>query len=418
MRLHRCSSVGALTLAAILVVPAALASPVGAATVFRPPASIDHAANCSSPTLKDEGDAINTWLAGLRTHPGDVVRFAPNQCYRTDETVRLAGKHDLTLDGNGATFASFHDARRGRTNAHLSVQSDTNVTVEHLNIVGSDPGGYVPNLEAQHGFYILGGAGVTLDHVAVNGVYGDFVALQRDSQRVTPTGITIKNSRFGASSTSKAGAGRQELTIDDGINVLVINNYFGHGSRSAVDIEPTSVHAKIHKITIAFNTFGPNPNYWFANHGVHAPISSIYFLRNTLVDRPMRVTSVDPVGAVNRTDYRFIGNVSSTTQTPRNCQHGRGEIMRFVRVSSLVITSNVQRMQPGTNHTCRSFVHGSHIKGATVASNHLQNVRVVGAFDPTSRRVCEGSNYLGRHFVSLHLAPVDLRAAVCPALLP
>jgi hypothetical protein len=235
---------------------------------------------------------------------------------------------------------------------------------------------------------------------------------------VTPTGITIKNSQFGATSAAKAGAGRQELTIDDGINVLVTNNYFGHGSRSAVDIEPTSIHAKIRNITIEFNTFGPNPNYWFANHGMGAPISSIYFLGNTLVNRPMRVTSVDPVGGVNRTDYRFIGNVSRTTQTPRNCQHGRGEIMRFVGVSSLVITSNVQRIETDTNHTCRYFVHGNNINGATIASNHLQNVREVGTFDSNSQQVCEGTNYLGRDFVSLQLAPVDARAALCPAPLP
>lgn len=414
MRRHRLSSVAALILTAGVVVPVAFSGVAGAVTIFHPPASIDHAASCSSSALRDESATVNSWLSGLRTHPGDIVQLAANQCYRTDETVLLAHKSGITFDGNGATFASFDDARLGRRNAHLKVQGDTNVTVENLNIVGSASGGYFPKLEAQHGFYVLGGTGVTINHVTVNGVYGDFVALQRDSRRVTPTGITIENSRFGAASTSKAGAGRQELTIDDGIKVLVINNYFGHGSRSAVDIEPTSIHSKIRNITIAFNTFGPNPNYWFSNHGLGARISSVYFLYNTLINRPMRVTSVDPNSAINRTDYRFVGNVSTTTQTPRNCQHGHGQIMRFVGVSSLIITSNTQRMETTTNHTCRYFVHGNHIIGASVTSNHLQKVREVAAFDSSSHQVCEGSNYFGRNFPALQLAPIDPRAALCP----
>ena len=166
------------------------------ATIWTPPASIKYAATCST-SLPDESTAINGWLQALKSQPGDSVQFAANQCYRTDESVIFADKNGLTFNGNGATFASFSDSQKGRNNEHLEIEDDTNVTVESLNIVGSAPGGYFSNLEAQHAFYVLGGSGVTINEVTTNAVYGDFVSLENDVNRVTPTNITIENSQLG-----------------------------------------------------------------------------------------------------------------------------------------------------------------------------------------------------------------------------
>ena len=88
--------------------------------------------------------------------------------------------------------------------------------------------------------------------------------------------------------------------------------------------------------------------------------------------------------------------------------------MRFVGVSSLIIQANTQRMENGSNHTCRYFVHGNHIVDASITANRLQKVREVGAFDAASRRVCERGNYLGPDFLTLRLAPVSGNAALCP----
>ena len=104
----------------------------------------------------------------------------------------------------------------GHDNPHFEAEDDTGVTIENLNILGTAPGGYVASLEAQHGFYIVGGTGVTVDKVSVNAVYGDFVSLENDASGRARTNITVENGQFGAASSGDAGAGRQELTIDDG----------------------------------------------------------------------------------------------------------------------------------------------------------------------------------------------------------
>ena len=191
------------------------------------------------------------------------------------------------------------------------------------------------------------------------------------------------------------------------------NNYFGHGSRSAIDIEPTSTSATIHNITIENNTFGPNPNYLFANLGLGATIKSVYFLDNTMVSRTIDVDSVDPNATINRTDSKFIGNVSTTKQAMGNCQNGGGETMRFVGVSGLIVNGNTQRMETPTNNTCQYLVDGKDIIGATITSNSLLNAWKVGAYDTTSQ-VCEGGNYIGTTNPPNQLAPIDPPATLCP----
>ncbi len=408
MRGYRYRILGGLALAASVVVPVAGWSPAGATIVLVPPPSITHAASCSSPALRNESAALDGWLASVRSQAGAVVRLAANQCYRTDQTIVLAHKRGITFDGNGSTFASFADATTGRTNAHLTLRDDSNVVVRNVRIAGSAPGGYDATHEAQHGIYVVGGNGVTIDHVAVDGVYGDLVALQRDSRRAPPTSITIQNSQFGASSRSHRGAGRHELSIDDGVNVTVTGNYFGHASRSGVDIEPTSTGAKIRNITIEHNTFGPNPGYWFANLGAGARIKGVYLLDNQLVGRSLRVVAGSPDGVVNRSDYRFVGNVSSTIQPAGSCRNGGNPIMRIVGVASLVIQANTQPMEPPARKSCQYLLEGRHLIGATVISNFLQNAWQVASYDSTSTHVCVAGNYIGPNDPPTQLAPNQL----------
>ena len=156
------------------------------------------------------------------------------------------------------------------------------------------------------------------------------------------------------------------------------NNYFGHGSRSAVDIEPTSKLTTIQNITIQSNTWGPNPNYWFSNIGVGATIKSVHFLNNTLA-RTMAVDSVDPSSTINRSDYEFVGNVSSVKQAVGNCENGGGETMRIVGVSSLTIHSNTQRMETPTNNTCQSW---STARTSTGRRSRRTTCRTPGRSDP------------------------------------
>jgi len=387
--LHRRSIIGPLVLAMSASFAVASAQAAGASRIYHPPGNISHASACST-RLGDSSNRINAWLAGLHTRPGDIIQLARNQCYRTDKTIVLSHKSNLTFDGNGSTFASFRDRAMSRENAHFRIQGNRAVTVKNLEIVGAARGGYIARYEAQHGFHVAGNTGVTINHVSVNAVYGDFVMLQRDVNRRTPTNITIANSRFGAG--GRGGAGRQELTIDDGSNVNVRNNYFGHGHRSAVDIEPVSRGSVIRNIVIQSNTFGPNPTLWFANHGVAATITGIRFLNNTL-ERTMAVDIVTPDGRVNRSNYQFAGNVSRVAQNTGNCRRGGSMTMRIIGVWSLVVRSNTQPMQAQTHNSCQYLVDGARISGA-ITSNALRNAWKVGDYDAASR-VCEANNRIG-----------------------
>jgi hypothetical protein len=404
--LHRRSNFGALALAMSAAFTLVSPPAAGATRTHHPPANISHGATCST-RLGNSSNRLNAWLAGLHTQRGDIIQLARNQCYRTDKTIVLSGKSHVTFDGNGSTFASFRDSEMERENAHFRIQNDKYVTIKNLHILGTAHGGYFAKFEAQHGFHVVGGTGVTITQVTANAVYGDFVMLQRNVDRVPPTSITIANSRFGAGGR---GAGRQELTIDDGVNVNVTHNYFGHGGRSAIDIEPVSRGSIIRNITIQRNTWGPNPTLWFANHGVEAKITGVHFLYNTL-ERTMTVDIVTPNGQVNRSDYQFIGNVSRVAQSKGNCERGGSMTMRIIGVSSLVVRSNTQRMQTHAGNTCQYFVDGTRIRGA-VTSNALQNAWRVGRYDSASR-VCEANNRVGPQNPPRQAAPQSRGTTRC-----
>ena len=430
MKPVRFSLFTALVLTAGLVLPVVASTPAQAVTTFAAPrcttfvplapagyvpsvALSGGVCPASAATAPDATTNMNAWLANTVTN-NSIAKLVANRCYRTEGTVVFGAKTNVTFDGNGSTIRMYADSNpnSSRTLAHLTGRGNLNVIVQNLRIIGSATGGYDPDREAQHGIYILGNNGVTIDNETVDHVWGDFVALQKVNTS-TPTHITVQNSNFGAASTGTNGAGRQEFTIDDGSDVFVTGNYFGHGSRSAVDIEPTSTGAILNQIQFSFNTFGPNQLSWFANHGANATITGVWFIANNL-QRSMGVDSVIPDGVTvdpanpatyKRSDYQFNANVSSVQGGTGNCPDG-GDQIRLWGVRSVTISGNVTPVAP---NRCQYLFHAVFVRNATVTQNDVLNASAVGSYT-FSTLMCESGNRIGN---PLHAAPISPGATAC-----
>jgi hypothetical protein len=411
VRTHRFANVAALIVALGVVAPLAQAAPAGAVPIFSAPDTIP---SCSTSATSDATDELNDWLANTVTN-NSIAQLDANKCYRTDGIVQLAAKTNVTLAGNNATLKSYNDVNMGRDNDHLRIRGNLNVIVKNLHIVGThNTDGYDPTLEAQHAFYLLGNNGVLIDNVTADHVWGDYVALQEVNDH-TPTSITVQNSDFGLASTGETGAGRQEFSISDGDGVTVTNNYFGHGSRGAVDIEPTSSGALIRNVTFNSNTFGPNHLMWFANHGANATMTDIEFSDNTL-HRTMGIDSVVPdISTVNitnpasfkRSDYRFLRNTSDVTASTGNCPDTThsDRTMRFWGVKDVVIDWNTQHFAASN---CQYLVRAHVVLNGKVTNNRLKNAAYVGWY--TGSVMCEKLNYIG---YPLYEAPLSAGATQC-----
>jgi hypothetical protein len=256
-----------------------VATPIPPSPVYEVPSSI--AADCSRPVDAE----IMDWLARVPNHA--VARFAPGGCYGVDGSIVLADRTNLTVDGNGATFAALTKGSSTRRNWRL--QGGKSVTLRNMTARGANPtagiveGAYDPSYEFQHAYSIEGTQGATLDGVGAHDVHGDFVAIHHD-ERYDPTttaparNVTIRNARFERN-------GRQGISPTNVEGLLVEGSYLGEVNMNAVDIEPDFLEARATGIRLENNTFGRIRFSVLANAGGGAAVNvgEITITGNTMV---------------------------------------------------------------------------------------------------------------------------------------
>ena len=117
----------------------------------------------------DQTAALNDQIAAAPDH--STVTLVTHGCYEIDGTVMIAGKTDVTLDGNGAVLQRFGSPARWAPILQLS--RDHTIRVHELRIDGFKPDtiGYVPDREGQHGIVLDGADHVTLDHLTIGTPY-------------------------------------------------------------------------------------------------------------------------------------------------------------------------------------------------------------------------------------------------------
>ena len=396
------------------------------------PSSVPHTSLANCGAAPDATTAFNNWLLGSNgpiaqiqaENPpvaGNAIKLGFQQCYRVEGTITIRGLYNTTIYGNQSTIRSLHDASPPNS-PHVLLQGDARLTVQGLTIWGSG-GSYDPDLSFQAAFRVYGGNHVTIQNNSADYVNGDYVWIQ-SNHNVVPDTITIKNNNFGSRGVANFGAGRQELAIDDGTNVTVTGNYFGHGSRSAIDIEPpggtTATFTNYtDTVTITNNQFGPVHNFWFANKGANAPVNNITITDNTTTEgQPLNVWSENPGPNANRGNYDIERNstggqssmcagVGLTAVQPPvppfatmmfvgvraqiNPDGTTTKLLKGPGVNGLKIWNNTQDMG-GSSH-CAQFVYTHGSTNVSIENNYLPNGTRVGVFDLQSPRVCEGGNY-------------------------
>ena len=417
-----------------MLVSAALAAPARATSgplTFVIPSSVPHTSLANCGAAPDATAAFNNWLSGsngpiaqIRAEnppvTGNVIKLGFQQCYAVEGTISISGIYGTTFYGNGSTIRTFHDATRSNS-PHILLQGDARVTVQGLSIWGSG-GSYDPNLSFQAAFKVYGGNHVTIQKNSADFVNGDYVWVQANRDNVPGT-ITIANNNFGLKGVGTFGAGRQEIAIDDVNNLTVTGNYFGHGSRSAIDIEPpgvTNVNYThyVDTVTITDNQFGPVHNFWFANKGANAPINNVTITDNTTSEgQPLNVWSENPGPNANRSNYDIERNATggqssvcagpglTATQPPTppstmmlfagvraqlNSDGTTTKLLKGPGVNGLKVWNNVQDM--GGILRCQEFVYTHGSSNVSIPNNYLPNGTRVGVFDLQSPRVCEGGN--------------------------
>jgi hypothetical protein len=266
---------------------------------------------------------------------GSTVTFPDNARYRIEGTLRFAHRHDLTIDGNGATF--FATTTGNRTRGQWSFAGGTNLTLRNMTVRGANPNAgtgesaYVESLEAQHAFNFEGVRGIDLSHVTATDVYGDFVYLgMYIGPNIWSSAVKIHDNTF-------ARNGRQGITLTGAKNVEIWNNDITDTRRATFDFEPNGRGWGVTGVSIHDNTIGPGRLNFISAVG-NGRVNRIEVRNNTLHGRAMNQTWQ----GARRHGLTIVGNVADT-----EFGNPGGAAIYVTGYTGVRISGNVQPIQPG-----------------------------------------------------------------------
>ena len=269
-----------------------------------------------------------------RVPDGRVIRFRRNGRYRAEGTLFVNHRNDLVFDGNGATLFATIGGAPDRSQWWL--KDSSTIVFRDLNVRGANPkggtseGAYNVEQETQHGFRMEGVDGVEIDNVHVSDVYGDFVYIGRDKDRVASQNVWIHDSDFRRN-------GRQGIAITAATNVIIERNTIDQTRRSTIDLEPNARSWHVSHVFVLDNTVGKGRLLFVASHG-QGPVDNVVISGNRLRGHALTIDAIPPEGK-RRSNWIITDNVSDTTV------HNRP--MRFFAIDGLVVAGNTQKVSGG-----------------------------------------------------------------------
>ncbi len=290
---------------------------------------------------------------------GGCVQLRPGGRYRVDETVDVVSRHDLLIDGMGATL--FTDAlgpvptsgkgAGASSRSHLAFLGGSNITVQNLVIDGpKTTAGYNSTYEFEHGVKINGVDGIVVRQLTITQVCGDLVFIS-DNGATPSRNVTISDNDLSFS-------GRQGVTISGSATGVVIDgNRIESPARSGIDMEPIPGRF-VSDVRITNNSLSGFGLNWLAGGG-QSPITDVYVGFNTVTGRTLRLK----VGGPSRERWVFEGNRSDTIA------RGVPAIFSFGNANNMQFIGNVQpagamvpAIAPGG---CNYFARNNDFTGAS-----------------------------------------------------
>jgi hypothetical protein len=309
-------------------------SPPSGPPVYTVPASIPD--DCSVPV---EGE-IMAWLASVPD--GSTAQFGAGRCYGQDDTITLADRNGLVIDGQGSEFRALTPG--GSHRASWRFVNGGNLTVRNMAVRGSNPQGlYNHAIEWQHGYSVEGVQGMILSNVKARETWGDGVYLYRGaySPACGDDASSARNILITGALLERIG--RQGVAVVDAEQVTLEDSTIGPVATQNVDIETDEACEIARHIMVARNSFGASG--WtgvIANGGAGGDpqVGDVSVIDNVQTAPPQTANGCygNPVwisspAGVYRHDYRFSGNHFFSSNDAFSLSR-----LRYVEVSSNSVT--------------------------------------------------------------------------------
>jgi hypothetical protein len=295
------------------------------------PASID------APGAEDVSHLLMDFIASVPD--SSIIRFPEGAVFRIERTIEVLHRNDLTFLGGSfitdlPTLPEL-SSRGNRTRSHWRVRGGSNITFRGTRIRGAHPdagthsSAYVSDLEAQHGFDILGVKGVVIEDCAISDVYGDFIYI--GSRNGWTEDVRVSRCKM-------ERTGRQGIAITGGRRIVIEESYLAEVRRSVFDLEANTDSGGAEYVTIRRNHVVSKRLTWLANDGRGSNIRHIV-IEDNVSDTAMDILVLTPEGH-RRGPFKIINNRSSASYGSL-----AGRLMEFRRVDGLEVRGNYHRLQ-------------------------------------------------------------------------
>jgi len=296
-----------------------------------------------------------------------TVAVIPPGRYRCEQTVELVGRHDLEVDGDGATlFVTGLETGtpRDREPFHLSranvrLRSCERVEIHGLTVEGANPEGrYRPDYEGQHGFSILDGLLIYLQGCTSRNVAGDGVYLGRN----TASGPLVCSVRGHHVDTT----GRQGVAICSGAFLGVTESIITGVARTAFDLEPNHADDRVAFVQLTHNLVGTH-HLNFLSSVSSRPATWVTVTGNCVQGDRLQMMVRGKNGA-ERSHWTIARNFSDKRYGSPD-----GAAFRFEQVADLTVTGNHQPLDPKRSMV---LVDAIDCPDLSVADNTLPGLRL------------------------------------------
>jgi hypothetical protein len=335
-------------------------------------------------TVSHDGSRDVTLLlqAALDTVPdGGCLLLYPRGRYRHDGTLRVVGRNDLTIDGNGAVLFTDRQPRippgeQKSKRPQVRIIAGTDVTIDDLHIDGPNRSGeYRDVFETDHAFDVKGSTGLTIQNSSARQVYGDFVYVD-DGEWPIHSGVRVPTSGLLVIGNTFRVAGRHGFCFaGSAVGVRFEGNLVHRVHRSGIDFE---LHPGrlVSQVEIVDNTFRDFRLNWIAaGEGV---ATDIYVGFNRILGDSMHLKMGPRDQPAMHERWTFEGNFS-------NYPHRSDKEVFFMHhVAVATFINNIQPMYPGG--AGRVFGFYGAVCGITLEGNLFADYQVL--FDPSEPPPC------------------------------
>ncbi len=302
---------------------------IASATTAPPPRSAGRVSVPSSIDATGSTNVASALISFVNSVPdGSTIVFKKGGVYRLNAALKFAHRHNLTLEGNGATLKGVGGTTEASSLLWLGSfgGGNTGIVIRNFILAGNSttPGVYKGGKEGAHGILIDGGSGIEISGVTVRGVWGDCLYIGSSA-----TAVSFHDSNC-------ASNGRNGVTVTSGTNVTVQRVAFPKSGYCTLDVEPNVRSEAARSIRFLDNTAGTWTNSFVSAEGAPGSVvNGVTISGNTVTGKSLLTV----IGLARRANIVFTNNTSKVKAA--------GPVLRFAHIDGLTVTGNVQPLSSG-----------------------------------------------------------------------